>query len=203
MDKAIIEKGIEQAGLVLEADILAQITAYMGAFNAWNAVHNLTSIQSEKEQVTALLTPSLALRPWTDKYQRVLDLGSGGGFPGLVLALLRPDQHWVLVERNQKKANFLRYCKQDMQIKNARIVQEDFAHLAVDGEIEAIVSRGSGKLPQQLALTESWREKGIHLLSVQSDLSLSESGVADGYEKHHLGLPEKESTLCVLIVGQK
>ncbi len=203
MDKAIIEKGIERADLVLEVDTLAQITAYMGAFNAWNAVHNLTSIQSEKEQVSALLAPSLALRAWTDKYQCVLDLGSGGGFPGLVLALLKPDQQWILVERNQKKANFLRYCKQDLQIKNARIIQEDFTHLAVDEGVDAIVSRGSGKLPQQLAWTEPWREKGVHLLSVQSDLSLSESGVKDGYEQHHLGLPEKEGTLCVLIIGQK
>lgn len=203
MDKAMIEKGMEQAGLVLEANALTQLTAYMGAFNAWNAVHNLTSIQSEKEQVRALLAPSLALRPWTDQYQCVLDLGSGGGFPGLVLALLKPDQQWILVERNQKKANFLRYCKQDLSIKNARIMQEDFTHLAVDEKVEAIVSRGSGKLPQQLVWTEAWREKGAHLLSVQSDLSLSESGVTDGYEKHHLGLPEKESTLCVLIVGQK
>ena len=195
-----IEKGLAKAAISLTEEQLTRVTAYLEAFNTWNAVHNLTSIKSAREQVAALLAPSLAMKKWTDHYQNLLDLGSGGGFPGLVLALLAPEQNWVLVERSQKKANFLRYCKQEFGMENTTICEEDFTRLSVDQKVDGVVSRGSGKLQQQLQWTKAWRAQGSVLLSIQSEHSLEESGFTAWRDNHNLGLPGKESTLCLLIV---
>lgn len=147
---------------------------YVDRLYVWNQVHNLTGLTDHEQMVTQLIRPSIALAPVMKKYKCVLDLGTGAGIPGLVLAICHPWQSWVLVERSQKKGRFLRQVITDLGCHNVTVQMADFTRMPYDEQIEAIVTRGSAKLKQQIVMTAAWRQRGVPLYSVQTEKSLSE-----------------------------
>ncbi|MEC8063719.1 MAG: RsmG family class I SAM-dependent methyltransferase [Pseudomonadota bacterium] len=177
-----------------------QLVNFFTHFEAWNKVHNLTSLSTKSEQIRALLAPCLRLRPILKTYDCILDLGCGGGFPGLVLGILDEEKKWVLVEKSNKKSNFLRFCKQAMALRNIEIHNGDFLQMPIDTNIKAIVSRGSAKLDLQVIWTEKWRAQGCPLISMQSEKSLHEAQYANAMQVVPLDLPGKEETLRVVII---
>ena len=104
----------------------------------------------------------------------MLDLGTGAGIPGVVLAICQPRQHWVLVERSKKKVLFLKHIVNDFSLENVKIIAEDFTSIPIEQGIGAIVSRGSAKLEQQIKMTHRWRKQGSKLYSIQTAKSLAE-----------------------------
>ncbi|MGH8161386.1 MAG: 16S rRNA (guanine(527)-N(7))-methyltransferase RsmG [Gammaproteobacteria bacterium] len=75
----------------------------------WNRAYNLTSVRDPADMIARHVLDSAAALPFL-RGRRMLDAGSGAGFPGIVLALLAPDTRWTLVEANGKKARFLRHA---------------------------------------------------------------------------------------------
>ena len=158
--------GLDEAG--------ASLQHYVDRLHAWNQVHNLTGLAHHEQMVAQLLRPSIALAPVLKKYKTVLDLGTGAGIPGLVLAICHPWQSWILVERSQKKGRFLQQIITDLGCHNVTVRITDFTQMAYDKQIEAIVTRGSAKLKQQIAMTAAWRQQDVPLFSVQTKKSLFE-----------------------------
>src|SRR5438105_9221167 len=108
------------SALELDADIAtrAMLAQYIALLDKWNRTHNLTAIRDPEQMVTHHLLDSLAVLshlPGTAR-RRVLDIGSGGGLPGIPMAIARP--HWsvVLIDSNQKKAAFLRQAVIELEL---------------------------------------------------------------------------------------
>ena len=112
----------EAQGLVVDEAVLAKLNDYMTLFAAWAKVHNLTAIKKPQAQVDLLLMPSLSISKHKAKYDKVLDLGSGGGFPGLALAILQNKKKWVLVEKSPKKCAFLRHVIHQLKLDNTSLI---------------------------------------------------------------------------------
>jgi 16S rRNA (guanine527-N7)-methyltransferase len=165
---------IRQMSPGLDGQVVERLCHYVTRLEAWNRVHNLTGLDSAHDIVTQLVMPSIALQSTLSKYACVLDLGTGAGIPGVVLAICQPCQQWVLVERSKKKVLFLKHIINDFALKNIKIIAEDFTSISVDPNIGAIVSRGSAKLEQQIKMTHHWREQGSKLYSIQTAKSLAE-----------------------------
>ena len=161
--------------LSVRESVYADVTKYLQCLAAWNAVHNLTAVRQVRDQIEALVVPSLLMYPALKDYRCCLDLGSGSGVPGVILALLQPQQDWILVEKSPKKCSFLRAVKRQLSLDNVQVKQSSFQQLPFMPQVEAIVSRGSGQLPAQLALTQPWRQHGVVLCSVQTAKSLEKN----------------------------
>ena len=121
----------------------------------WNKVHNLTGAKS-KEEVQANIKDSLyPLRFLDQNIKKALDIGTGAGFPGLVLAIAMPQTHWVLAEPRQKRASFLRYIASSLDLNNVEVAPkrvEQIEPFAAD----LITSRAVTKTPLLLDLAKSF-----------------------------------------------
>jgi 16S rRNA (guanine527-N7)-methyltransferase len=109
----------------MDAQQRAQLRAYLDEMQLWNARINLTAVPAERswekhiEEVIALLA---AADP--PDAARAIDVGAGGGVPGVPMAILRPDMHVVLVDSDQRKAAFLTHVAGALQLANVEVLSE-------------------------------------------------------------------------------
>jgi len=88
----------------------------------WNARTNLTAIKTDEEALLKHYADSIVMTEVLPESGRILDVGSGGGFPGLPLAVVREDLEWTLLEPRQKRVSFLRASIARLGLKNVRVV---------------------------------------------------------------------------------
>lgn len=189
-----------QENVPLTEKVHTQLDAYMQLLTQWNKVHNLTAVTDPQAQIDHLLLPSLFIQPYIKHYQKLIDLGTGGGFPGLALAILDHTKQWILVEKSPKKCAFLRHVAQKLAVKNVQVQHIDFSRIPVDNTVDAIITRGSCKLPMQLKLTTQWRAHSVPLLSVQSQESLDGFSLHKSIAQHNLSYVQQDTSLKLLII---
>lgn len=128
--KPKLKKGVDQLHLKLDDEVLDSLLNYIFEFLRWNKTHNLSAIQSAEESITLHLLDSLAILPYLDDYVRenfsnrefsIADLGTGGGLPGLVIAICRPTWKVYLMEAIQKKTVFLEHVVMRQNLKNVTV----------------------------------------------------------------------------------
>jgi 16S rRNA (guanine527-N7)-methyltransferase len=129
---ATLGAGIDELGLALNRPQRVQLIAFIGLLAKWNKTFNLTAIREPERMLTHHLLDALAVLPHlpTTAGLRVLDVGSGGGVPGIPLAIARPDWHMAMVDASQKKVAFQTQAAIELGLPNvetqaARI--EDYA----------------------------------------------------------------------------
>ncbi|WP_349604374.1 16S rRNA (guanine(527)-N(7))-methyltransferase RsmG [Cupriavidus sp. DF5525] len=125
-----LEAGLETIGLALAPAQIDKLFDYLALLRKWNGVYNLTAIRHPDEMLThhmldslaavpALAKAARAAAPGTPARGRVLDVGSGGGMPGLPLAIACPDLSVLMVDIVQKKTAFLTQCRAQLGLANA------------------------------------------------------------------------------------
>jgi 16S rRNA (guanine527-N7)-methyltransferase len=123
---ARLAQGIAGLGLdaLVGADAQAKLLAYVELLDKWNRTHNLTAIREVERMISHHLLDSLAVLPHLPSQRglRVIDVGSGGGLPGIPLAIVRPDWQLVLLDSNFKKASFLRQAAIELPLPNVEVV---------------------------------------------------------------------------------
>jgi len=119
----LLQEGAAALGLSLPQAVLAQFQVYLKELQTWNARVNLTGLKSPRDMVIKHFLDSLAILPFLEDAPSLADLGSGAGFPGLVLKLARPDLSVTLVESRGKKAAFLEYLAGLWQLPGLEIIQ--------------------------------------------------------------------------------
>jgi len=148
------------AGFALSAPQAAMLGRYLELLNRWNQVHSLTAIESPEEQVTKHILDSLAA--WQAALQAcggfanglIADVGSGMGAPGVVWAAVMPESRFALVERQQKKAAFLRHVIGQLGwAGRVRVIESDVRDLSGKLRADLIASRAFADLQSFLALT--------------------------------------------------
>ncbi|WP_353661907.1 16S rRNA (guanine(527)-N(7))-methyltransferase RsmG [Hydrogenimonas sp. SS33] len=111
---------LETNGLTLDKETVTSLERFAALLMEWNRVHNLTGAKTEEaigEQILDSLWPVTFLpTPYS-----LLDIGTGAGFPGLVLAIALPDTPCTLCEPLQKRAAFLRYAAGELGLKNVTV----------------------------------------------------------------------------------
>jgi 16S rRNA (guanine527-N7)-methyltransferase len=119
----LLREGAEVLGIELSREILSQFGVYLRELQTWNTRVNLTGLKSARDMVIKHFLDSLAVLPFLDEAPSLADLGSGAGFPGLVLKLARPDLTLTLVESRGKKVAFLEYLVALWQLPGVEVIQ--------------------------------------------------------------------------------
>src|SRR5438874_10755552 len=117
--------GARQLGLALDEPTTERLLDFVDLLQRWNATYNLTAVRDPDEMLTQHVLDCLAVVPAIERVmgaapQRVLDVGSGGGLPGLVIAATRPGDEVVCVDTVGKKAAFIRQAAMDLRLPNLR-----------------------------------------------------------------------------------
>jgi 16S rRNA (guanine527-N7)-methyltransferase len=157
-ESKLLASGASALGLELTAEQQSKLLEYMSMLQKWNKVYNLTAIRNSREMVTHHLLDSLSVLPhlWAGKW---LDVGCGGGLPGIVLAIMRPDWHFTLLDSNSKKTGFVQQVVIQLGLKNVMVHTGRVEEWKYEGRFEGIISRAFTELGNFFKLTENLLEK--------------------------------------------
>jgi 16S rRNA (guanine527-N7)-methyltransferase len=167
----LLTEGAAALGLELAPATLAHLQTYLEELKLWNAKINLTGLKTDRDIVIKHFLDSLAVLPFLDGADSLVDLGSGAGFPGLVLKLARPHLMLTLVEARQKKAAFLEYLAARFGLTGVQVVQTHLTRpLAQKWEpkVAAVVSRAVFILPRLMELAAPLLSAGGVVLALKS-----------------------------------
>lgn len=147
-----LARGAKEMGVALSDSQAARLLAYMALLNKWNKAYNLTAVRDPDEMVSRHLLDSLSVLPFVGD-GRWLDVGSGGGMPGVILAIMLPDNEFTLLDSNGKKTRFLTQVKMELGLDNLQVVNSRVEAFSPDLSFDGIVSRAFSSLADFSHLT--------------------------------------------------
>jgi 16S rRNA (guanine527-N7)-methyltransferase len=142
---AVLAEGIATMGLALDKAQCGRLDAYLDLLEKWNRVYNLTAIRDRAQMLTHHLLDSLAVVPHM-RGPRVLDVGSGGGLPGIPIAIARPELSVTLLDSNHKKTAFLNQAVAELGLANVSVVAARAESWETAQRFDTIVSRAFADL---------------------------------------------------------
>ncbi len=159
MEKEIILLGqtAQKTGIVLRSIQLEQFDIYQRELLLWNAKTNLISEKSSQEIITRHFLDSLTALQFIDNRKaRIIDIGSGAGFPGLPLKIACPTLQLYLLESNRKKVSFLKHIIRLLNLTETVVLHERVENLIKNNKwkdfFDVVISRAAFKLPEFLSL---------------------------------------------------
>lgn len=206
-----LARGIEALELTLDATVRKQLLAYLDELSKWNSAYNLTAIRTPSEMVTRHLLDSLTVLPVVAAYAgdgaRILDVGSGGGMPGVMLAIARPDWQLTLLDSNGKKARFLRHLVRTLQLANVEVAESRVEAWAPPAPYALITSRAFASLADFVTLTQPLLAPGGVWVAMKGKLDEAErAAAADAVEIREiraLSVPGLREDRHAVVAGPK
>jgi 16S rRNA (guanine527-N7)-methyltransferase len=188
----VLNKGIQELALQLDAGQVDQLLDYLALLNKWNSVYNLTSVRDPMQMVTLHLLDSLAAVPAFAGARNVLDVGAGGGLPGMVLAIARPDMNVSMIDTVHKKTAFLNQVKAELSLANVTVYTMKVEQLEVKQKFDVITSRAFADLSDFVNWSGHVLEEGGKFIALK--------GTAPEEERQRLPQPWSVSDLQPLRV---
>jgi 16S rRNA (guanine527-N7)-methyltransferase len=145
-----LEAGISSLGLTLAGDVVTRLLEFHALLVKWNKAYNLTSVRNADEMIDRHLLDSLSMLPFIGP-GALLDVGTGAGFPGMVLALVRPDLPVWLLDSNGKKTRFLSQVKMMLKVDNVTVVQHRLESWQPERQFAQITSRAFATLSDMVS----------------------------------------------------
>lgn len=161
-----LREGARQLSLTLSEATVSQFAIFIEEIQRWSTIADLLSQTDPATLIRKHILDSLALLPWIPAGSRVLDLGSGAGFPGLPLAIARPDVHVTLIEARRKRANFLKAAIRALALRNINAHEGRAEQLSqtegLSAAFDLVVTRATWRLSLLLTLARPFlRPEGI------------------------------------------
>jgi 16S rRNA (guanine527-N7)-methyltransferase len=143
----ILKEGLISLGLTPSDDWMSSFATYLAELRRWSTAYNLTGIKNDRDIVVKHFLDSLLyLNPVPCGIVRAADIGSGAGFPGIPIKIVRPDIEMYLIEPSGKKAAFLRYMTRQLRMQNIEIIEKSVEAVAIPSDL---------KEPVDIALTRA------------------------------------------------
>lgn len=153
MDQAQqLERGLETLGIALPDAAQRKLLAYVALLQKWNKTFALTALRDPAKAVSHHLLDSLAVLPYVTQ-DSLLDVGSGGGQPGIPLAIARPDLAVTLLDSNSKKTAFLQQAVIELELKNVAVHCGRVEQYRPPEKFAGIVSRAFSELADFVTLS--------------------------------------------------
>ena len=150
--KEILINGSNKFGLNLSENQLEKLLDYLELIIKWNKIHNLTAIKNPSEAVKKHLLDSLSIINFIKK-GKILDVGSGAGLPGIVIALMRDEVDITSIDSVGKKCRFMNHAKLALDLKNFNVVNDRVEIYKTNQSFNQIVSRAFASFEDTKKLT--------------------------------------------------
>ena len=158
--------GARALALELDEAQLAKLVAHLDLLDEWNARMNLTAIRDRPSQLTKHLLDSLTVLPFLVG-QRIADVGSGAGFPGIPLAIVEPGRQFALIESTGKKCRFLEHVRDTLGLANVEVVQSRAESYHPEVRFDTVLARAVGPLADLVKVAGSLVVGGGRLLALK------------------------------------
>ena len=150
---SLIAEGLNELGFKNDPLLIEKLEIYLATLKKWNRVYNLTAIDEDSEIIVKHFLDSLSVNQYIQNSGRILDVGTGAGFPGLILALFNPKKSFVLVDGVSKKISFLQEMIGKLNLKNAIAVHTKVEQYKVAEQFDMIISRAFADIKKMIKLT--------------------------------------------------
>lgn len=149
----LLRRGSRELGLDITESEHDSMLAYLALLIKWNRTYNLTAVRDPEAMVVRHLLDSLAIAPLVDG-QRMIDVGSGAGLPGVPLAILNPAREVHLLDSNSKKTRFLFQVKTALRLDNMVVHHQRVESFKPSQAYDVVLSRAFAGLPDMVACCE-------------------------------------------------
>lgn len=143
--REILEAGLKDLVIDATEQQVDKMLQYLEMLEKWNKTHNLTSITDPVDMVTLHILDSLSVLPYITG-PSLLDAGSGGGLPGLIIAIMLPDVDIVSVDTRGKKIQFQAHAAAELGLENFQAVQARVEEIDAEQPFDQVISRAFSSL---------------------------------------------------------
>lgn len=171
---SVLRDGAAKLGLTLSDAQHDKLLDYLALLLKWNAVYNLTSVRDPRQMVTQHLLDAMAALPAFTGAQRVLDVGSGGGLPGVVLAIWAPLMQVHMIDTVHKKTAFLTQVKAELGLTNVSVHTGRVEQLEVKQKFDVITSRAFAELADFVNWSGHLLEEGGQMIALKGQTPTEE-----------------------------
>ncbi|OSI09638.1 16S rRNA (guanine(527)-N(7))-methyltransferase RsmG [Neisseria zoodegmatis] len=152
-NKQKLQDGLQKLGLELSTPQQLLLLEYVSLLKKWNSTYNLTALRDEAMMISHHVLDSLTLLPYVKDAKTLMDVGSGGGMPGIPTAICRPDLQITLLDSNTKKTTFLQQAVIELGLSNVTVASGRVEAMH-DKKVDVVTSRAFAELADFIALTK-------------------------------------------------
>ena len=177
-----LRQGLTALGLEPDSCPCEAYLQYLELLVKWNRAYSLTGVRDRQRMIHAHVLDSLAVLPYI-RGDRCLDVGTGAGLPGFILALTQPEVHWTLLDSNGKKVKFLRQLLFVMKTDNVEIVHCRAEKFLSSVAYSSIIFRAFGSLSACYEAVQHLLQPGARLLAMKGRMPDTELQAVSGAVK--------------------
>ncbi|WP_372758830.1 16S rRNA (guanine(527)-N(7))-methyltransferase RsmG [Litorivivens sp.] len=161
-----LQRGLAGLSLTLSEQQQDQLLHYLALLIKWNRAYNLTAIRDPQEMVSKHLLDSLSVAPFI-RGERLLDVGTGAGLPGIPLAIVYPEKEFELLDANSKKTRFLTHVVAELVLTNVKVHHCRIEAGKLGAHYQGILSRAFASLADMTAACGPLLAEGGELLAMK------------------------------------
>lgn len=165
-ERAALVDGARALGVLLPEAAAERLLRLLDELAKWNAAYNLTAIRQRGQMLTRHLLDSLAIHADLEG-ERIADVGTGAGFPGVPLAVASPGRRFTLIDSSGKKIRFVRQAIRSLELANVEAVQARAEDLEPAAPFDSITARACAPLPELLETVASLAGPGTRVLAMK------------------------------------
>ena len=196
---SLISEGLDELGYENDPLLIEKLEIYLATLKKWNRVYNLTAIDEDSEIIVKHFLDSLSVNQYIQNSGRILDVGTGAGFPGLILALFNPEKSFVLVDGVSKKISFLQEMIGKLNLKNVIAVHTKVEQYNVAEQFDIIISRAFADIKKMTKLTSHLIKDGGKFIAMKGPDVMSElEDISLPFVHHDITVPFLEGTRKII-----
>ena len=157
-----LKKELEKEQITLPDNFFSNIQKYKENLMKWNKIHNLTGAK-DSQTIDEFIYDAVYPVKFLPKFDSLLDIGTGAGFPGMILALALPDTEVTLAEPLAKRASFLQFIKADLELPNVKVIKKRVQEME-DEIFDVVTSRAVTDTEMLLKLSQNFRDEDTKIL---------------------------------------
>jgi 16S rRNA (guanine527-N7)-methyltransferase len=200
-----IEDGLAALKMKPDAELARKLADYLGLLERWNEAYNLTAVRRPEEMIPKHVMDSLSILPFIGT-GRVLDVGTGAGLPGLVLAAASPGQGFVVLDSAGKKTRFVEHAARRLGLDNVEVVKSRVEEYEDPSGFETIVSRAFSSLRDFVAGAGHLLAARGRMVAMKGTMPEDElAGLPAGWKllgAHRMDIPGLEGARHVIELGR-
>ncbi|NOQ15810.1 MAG: 16S rRNA (guanine(527)-N(7))-methyltransferase RsmG [Methyloprofundus sp.] len=200
--RAVLQEGIAELDIEVTEQQINLLLAFVKLIAKWNKAYNLSAIRKQEDMLRLHILDSLAVLPYVVG-EKIIDVGTGAGLPGIPLAIFMPSVQFTLLDSNSKKTRFVQQSIMELGLKNVEIVHGRVEELGRVAEYDVVISRAFTSLHDMMGLTEYLLQPQGMLLAMKGQVpKLELEKIGRTYSVESIAVPGVDAERCLVRVNK-